>query len=287
MSLATIRHRAIPTAEELVAWARDMAREIRALAQETEHNRNLFPHIVERIRKAEHLVDAGYISADHLVAARERFSIDLIGPPREDMSWQTRTEGAFGAADFAIDWGQQRAQCPEGHMSANWGEYADKARGRYIRVGFSPGDCDVCPSKARCTKTEGRGRQLTLHPREEHEALAAARARLEDKAGRKLYAQRQGVESAIAQAAGALGLRRSTLTALEHGLPVAHLPPHASRASPRLPRNERLRQQCLNISGKPFDPRLIAKYQRRFPGRAPEFAMIYGVPWGAARSKID
>ena len=47
---------------------------------------------------AEHLVDAGYISAGHLVAARERFGIDLIGPPREDMSWQSRTEGAFGTA---------------------------------------------------------------------------------------------------------------------------------------------------------------------------------------------
>jgi transposase len=214
---------------------------------------------------AEHLVDAGYISAGHLVAARERFGIDLIGPPREDMSWQTRTEGAFGTADFTIDWGQQRAQCPEGHMSANWGEYADKTRGRYIRIGFSPGDCDVCPSKARCTKTEGRGRQLTLHTREEHEALAAARARLEGKAGRKLYApsarasrarlRKRPAHSACDGRATAgwprhtcrtwQRLRRPILTALEHGSPIAHLPPHASRASPRLPRSERLRQRCL------------------------------------------
>ena len=53
MSLATIRRRAVPTAEELVARARDIVPEIRALAQETERNRNLFPQIVERIRKAE------------------------------------------------------------------------------------------------------------------------------------------------------------------------------------------------------------------------------------------
>ena len=176
---------------------------------------------------AEHLVDAGYISAGQLVAARERFGIDLIGPPREDMSWQTRTEGAFGTADFTINWGQQRAQCPEGYMSANWGAYADKTRGRYIRVGFSPGDCDVCPSKARGTKTEGRGRQLTLHTREEHEALAAARARLEGKAGRKLYAQRHGVESAIAQAACAFGLRRARYC----GLAKTHLQNVATAAA--------------------------------------------------------
>src|SRR3954462_1104463 len=57
----------------------------------------------------EHLVDAGYISAGQLIAAHARFGIDLIGPPREDMSWQTRTEGAFGAAEFAINWEQPRA----------------------------------------------------------------------------------------------------------------------------------------------------------------------------------
>ena len=53
MSLATTRRRAVPTAEELVARARDMVSEIRALAPETERNRNLSPEIVERIRKAE------------------------------------------------------------------------------------------------------------------------------------------------------------------------------------------------------------------------------------------
>jgi hypothetical protein len=42
-----------------------------------------------------------------------------------------------------------------------------------------------------------------------------------------------------------------------------------------------------NISGKPFGPQLIAEYQCRFPGRAPEFAIISGVPLDAARSKID
>jgi transposase len=48
-----------------------------------------------------------------------------------------------------------------------------------------------------------------LQTREEHEALAAARARLAGEAGRKLYAQRQGGERAIAQTACALGLRRA------------------------------------------------------------------------------
>jgi alkylation response protein AidB-like acyl-CoA dehydrogenase len=53
MSLVTTRRRDVPTAEELVVRARDIVPKIRALAQETERNRNLSPQIVERIRKAE------------------------------------------------------------------------------------------------------------------------------------------------------------------------------------------------------------------------------------------
>ena len=53
MSTAVIRRLAVPRPEELIARARAMVPEIRALAEETERNRNLFPHIVEKIRAAE------------------------------------------------------------------------------------------------------------------------------------------------------------------------------------------------------------------------------------------
>jgi alkylation response protein AidB-like acyl-CoA dehydrogenase len=53
MSTAVIRRLAVPSPDELIARARAMVPEIRALAEETERNRNLFPHIVEKIRAAE------------------------------------------------------------------------------------------------------------------------------------------------------------------------------------------------------------------------------------------
>ncbi len=53
MSTAAIRRLAVPTPDELIERARAMAPEIRALAQETERNRGLSPHIVEKIRDAE------------------------------------------------------------------------------------------------------------------------------------------------------------------------------------------------------------------------------------------
>lgn len=53
---------------------------------------------------SEHLVDSAYISADHLVRAREQHGIDLVGPGRSPTGWQARTKGAFDTSDFAIDW---------------------------------------------------------------------------------------------------------------------------------------------------------------------------------------
>ena len=99
-------------------------------------------------------------------------------------------------------------RCPEGHESTHWGQTRDKASGRpLIRVGFSPAQCQPCPSRPRCT--QGISRWLGLRPRPEHEALAAARARLESEAGRRLYAQRQGVESTLSQGVRAFGLRQA------------------------------------------------------------------------------
>lgn len=53
MSTAAVRRFVAPSPDELVARARAMVPEIRALAEDTERNRNLFPHIVAKIREAE------------------------------------------------------------------------------------------------------------------------------------------------------------------------------------------------------------------------------------------
>jgi hypothetical protein len=35
-------------------------------------------------------------------------------------------EGAFRTTDFTVEWEHHRLRCPEGHMSASWGEYQGK-----------------------------------------------------------------------------------------------------------------------------------------------------------------
>jgi hypothetical protein len=96
-----------------------------------------------------------------------------------------------------VDWGREVARCPEGKESARWTSCAKhRGPGSFTPVQFRAVDCRACPSHARCTRSRSKyqGRALALLPRLEHEALAAARARESTHEGKRLYAQRQGVE---------------------------------------------------------------------------------------------
>jgi alkylation response protein AidB-like acyl-CoA dehydrogenase len=53
MTTAAIRRFSVPSPEELIERARAMVPEIRSLAEETERNRNVLPHIIDKIRDAE------------------------------------------------------------------------------------------------------------------------------------------------------------------------------------------------------------------------------------------
>jgi transposase len=160
----------------------------------------------------EHLVDSAYVSADDLISAHEQYGIDLVGPARADQSWQSRAEEAFSAAAFAVDWDRRVARCPEGKESTGWFESAKRPGQRSsVRARFRAADCRACASRTRCTRARSgpHGRVLALLPKREYEALAAARARESTAEGRRLYAQRQGVESTLSQGVRAFGLRQA------------------------------------------------------------------------------
>ena len=86
--------------------------------------------VAKGLAPAEHLVDAAYISAEHLVAARERYDIDLIGPARPVQNWQAKEKDAFIISDFVVDWERRRVRCPEGRDSTGWGESRSRTSGR-------------------------------------------------------------------------------------------------------------------------------------------------------------
>jgi len=161
---------------------------------------------------SEHLVDSAYVSADHLINARKEHGIDLVGPSRRSLSWHSLAGDGFAASDFTVDWDRRTARCPEGKESAGWYERIKRPGPRtVIRAQFRAADCRACASRSRCMRSSSKyqGRVLGLLPRHEQDALAAARAREGTAEGRRLYAQRQGIESTLSQAVRAFGLRQT------------------------------------------------------------------------------
>lgn len=156
-----------------------------------------------------HLVDSGYIEAEHLRRSETRYGIDLVGPPRPDTAWQARAGQGFEAARFVIDWETQQATCPSGQTSSTWHEGKDGRGVDVIRINFASRVCGVCPSRERCTTSKLKRRQLTIRPREQYEQLERAREREQSEEYRKEYDRRAGVEGTISQGVRAFGLRRA------------------------------------------------------------------------------
>ncbi len=162
--------------------------------------RNLLP--------SEHIVDAGYTSAELMVAAQRDFDVTLLGPLRIDNSAQARSKTGFDRSAFTIDWDHQQVTCPQGVTSTIWSACTERGR-ESIVVRFPVTACQTCPLRPQCTRSTRSGRQLMLRPREIHEMVEQARAEQTTDEWQQRYAIRAGVESTIHQAVAATGIRRS------------------------------------------------------------------------------
>jgi transposase len=112
-------------------------------------------------------VDAGYVSADHLVTSHSQHAIDLIAPAPDDPSWQAQAAHGVAISHFRIDWDEQQEQqatCPHGHVSALWmpGHDRHKCTIIHIHIHFARADCQACPTRALCTHSANRPRMLTV-----------------------------------------------------------------------------------------------------------------------------
>jgi transposase len=132
----------------------------------------------------------------------------VIGPVANDGSWQARTEGAFDQSCFAMDWEREVATCPGGKTSISMGRRMHPVQGERWEVRFSRHDCTPCPLRAQCTRARVGARLLNFMPREQHEALQAARQRQDTAEFRERYAARAGIEGTVSQAVRRCGLRR-------------------------------------------------------------------------------
>ncbi|WP_030549401.1 IS1182 family transposase [Streptomyces albus] len=161
----------------------------------------------------EHLVDAGYVTAAHILAAREEHGIDLLGPVAIDAHHSGRDARApdLSQAAFQTDWDAKKVICPQGAASVSWSQQRKASGTPLVRVHFALADCDACPLRPRCTKAaNGKwGRSLTLLPRKQQQILEQRRAEQQTDAWKERYDARAGVEGTISQAVRRTRLRRT------------------------------------------------------------------------------
>ena len=170
----------------------------------------------KKLPPSEHFVDSAYVSSEHLVNAKEQ-QIEIVGPTRQNMSWQAKLEGGYDETKFDINWGTETVMCPEGKVSTSWKPRVMLGTRDYIQVRFSGRDCSRCDAKALCTRSPQRS--LNIRPRVQYEALERAREIHRSEAGQERYKRRAGIEGTISQGVRGFGLRRSRY----RGLPKTHL----------------------------------------------------------------
>jgi hypothetical protein len=203
----------------------------------------------------EHVVDAGYTSADLLLTARAR-GVTLLGPLLADTSPQARA-GGYTTAAFTIDWDTHQVRCPQGATNTGWSPCTQRGT-EAIVVRFDAATCRACPAKPRCTTATRTGRQLTLRPRHVHEAVEQARAEQSSDQWQHDYKIRAGVEGTMRQATHVTGIRRARYlslpkTSLEHNLAAAAI---------------NLIRYDAWLTDKPMDRTRTTHLQRIFPRAA-------------------
>ena len=203
----------------------------------------------------EHIVDAGYTSADLLLAARAR-GVTLLGPLLADTSPQARS-GGYTAAAFTIDWQARQAHCPQGATSIGWSACTQRGT-EAIVVKFDAATCRACPTKTMCTSATRSGRQLSLRPRPVHEAVQQARVAQTTDQWHNDYKIRAGVEGTMRQATHVTGIRRARYL----GLPKTTLEHNLAATAINLIRHDAW------LTGKPLDRTRTTHLQRIFPSAA-------------------
>lgn len=170
----------------------------------------------------EHLVDAGYVTADAIVAAASQYDTILVGPVMPDTTWQARAGQGYASSDFHVNWEERRVTCPRGCRSTRWEPDRKDDGVSRIKVRFDVKDCRPCPVRELCTRATSQGRNLTLLPRPVHEALQQGRTHQTTPEWQRRYEHRAGIEGTISQGTRRCGLRHARY----HGLAKTTLQHH-------------------------------------------------------------
>ena len=165
--------------------------------------------LVEQQRApSTHLLDSGYIDAAQLITSQASYNIDIIAPVLPDSSWQARAQEGFDISHFELDWDQQQARCPAGHLSKTWTPSTDRRGHDTLTISFPYSTCQACTHRSQCTHSKKQGRVITPRPQPQHEILQQMRQAQTTESFQQRYAARSGIEGTLSQGIRAFGLRR-------------------------------------------------------------------------------
>lgn len=159
----------------------------------------------------EHLLDAGYSDAELMQKSEELLGITIVGPVKPGSSWQAGTENGFQQTDFYVDFENKRAICPRGIASRTWSKRPD---GNSIQIVFPKNECQQCPFKADCTKSDN-GRRLEIKDAAIYRYLQENRTTVDTLEFREKYRLRSGVEGTHSQAVRTSNFRTSRYSGLQ------------------------------------------------------------------------
>jgi transposase len=173
----------------------------------------------KKLSPREHFLDSGFTTAQLLLKYQEQ-AIELVGPLREDYSWQAKAGQGFDLTAFTIDWGNKRVICPNGKVSKKWRRMLNGRDKPVIMAHVDRDDCLACLQREGCTKAEATGRMLTFKPsQEEHELMRQMRTQQTTDDFKERYNTRAGIEGTISQGVRSCDLRQSRYL----GLAKTHL----------------------------------------------------------------
>lgn len=160
-----------------------------------------------------HLVDAGYMHAGNLVASRDEYQVELLGPVSVGGFWQQQAAQGYDSCGFRVDWETQTVTCPQGQHNLYWCVSHDWHHTPIVKVTFPARACNACEQRSKCTMST-HGRSLTLRTQAQCEALQHARQQQTTEAFKRRYRARAGIEGCLSQGVRACDLRRSRYTGL-------------------------------------------------------------------------
>jgi transposase len=170
----------------------------------------------KKLLPQKHFVDAGYVDATLLVGSKQKYDLELIGPVRDNVSWQSKNPDAYDISCFKINWKTKQVTCPQGVKSTKtWTVHKDQWNNTVIGVKFPQKACRECRFRHLCTSSKTEPRKITLRPQEEHKAIVKRRKQQKTKRWLKHYNQRAGIEGTISQGVRGFGLRSARYVGLD------------------------------------------------------------------------